>query len=145
MTDAEIFERFVKAKGLGSRFHRDLVSPEYWDRTYAHVTNWAKHLIDDARKFVQKLPPIHFDFIYNPEVNAWAFKDEGCYFIGITTGTMFMMDFLFFRMLSDARLFPEIGNPKAEQGSFPPLPNYTTNAQEMARAKTIFGGCMQSA
>ena len=39
----------------------------------------------------------------------------------MTTGLHFMLNFLFFRMLSDARMFSNIGNSAVEQGSFPPL------------------------
>ena len=45
-----------------------------------------------------------------------------------------MLEFVLFRMLSDARIFHFIGNPADEQSSFPPLTNYTTDAEAMYRA-----------
>ena len=62
-----------------------------------------------------------------------GFKDEGRYFIGVTTGLRFMVNFVFFRMLSDARMFSNIGNSAVEQSSFPPLSDYTTDAEEMSQ------------
>ena len=109
--------------------------------SYGHIANWAGHLIASARSLVAGLPPIHFDFILNPSVNAYAFKDKdsGRYFIGINTGTRFMLEFILFRMLSDARLFPFIGNTASEESSFPPLTNYTTNAEAMYLAGVYTG------
>ena len=134
MTDAEIFARFVTTNRMGTRFDpTSRMTPEHWNRTYGHIHKYADHLIRSARSLIPNLPPIYFDFIYNPKVNAWAWKDEGRYFIGMTTGLQFMLNFLFFRMLSDARMFSNIGNSEVEQSSFPPLSDYTTDAQEMAQ------------
>jgi hypothetical protein len=134
MTDAELFDRFVKTRGMGTRFEpKGRMTVEDWNRSYGHIHKYAEHLIGSARSLIPKLPPIYFDFIYNPEVNAYAFKDEGRYFMGITTGLMFMAEFVFFRMPSDGRIFSNIGNSAVEQGSFPPLSDYTTDAQEMSR------------
>jgi hypothetical protein len=72
-------------------------------------------------------------------VNAFAWKDEGRYFIGMTSGLQFMLNFLFFRMLSDGRMFSTIGDPAVEQSSFPPLNDYTTDAQEMAQKRVHTG------
>src|SRR5262249_17637416 len=112
---------------------------DHWNRTYGHIHRYAEHLIGSARTLIPNLPPIHFDFIYNPQVNAWAFKHEGRYFIGMTTGLRFMVEFLFFRMLSDARMFTTIGNPAAEQSSFPPLTNYSTDAQDISQRNLYTG------
>jgi hypothetical protein len=134
MTDAEVFDRFVKTRGIGTRYEpKGRMSFDHWNRTYGHIHKFAEHLIGSARNLIPNLPPIYFDFIYSPKVNAVAFKDEGRYFIGVTTGMQFMVEFVFFRMLSDSRMFSTIGNPAVEQSSFPPLNDYTTDAQEMAR------------
>jgi hypothetical protein len=50
-----------------------------------------------------------------------------------------MVEFLFFRMLSDARMFTNIGNPAAEQSSFPPVTNYSTDADDISRRKLHTG------
>ena len=118
MTDAELFDRFVVSNGFGQRFDRNRLTPEQWEMSYGHIVRWAEHLIASARSLVPGLPPIHFDFILSPSVNARAFKDCGRYFIGVNTGTRFMLEFVFFRMLSDARIFHFIGNPAGEQSAF---------------------------
>jgi len=140
MTDAELFDRLVKKHGLGIRFEpKAKMTYDHWNRTYGHIHRYAEHLIGSARDTIKNLPPIYFDFIYNPKVNAWAFKDEGRYFIGITTGMRFMVEFLLFRMLSDARMFSNIGNSAVERSSFPPLTDYTTDAQEISNRKLYTG------
>jgi hypothetical protein len=134
MTDAELFDRFVVSRRIGQRFDQNRLTQEQWEMSYGHIVRWAEHLIASARSLVPGLPPIHFDFILSPSVNACAFKDLGRYFIGVNTGTRFMLEFVFCRMLSDARIFNFIGNATGEQGSFPPLTNYTTDAEAMYRA-----------
>ena len=114
MTDVEVFDRFVTAHGLGTRYEpKTKMTFEHWNRTYGHIYRYADHLIGSARALIPSLPPIYFDFIYSPKMNAVAFKDEGRYFIGMTTGLRFMAEFVFFRMLSDSRMFSNIGNSAA--------------------------------
>jgi hypothetical protein len=133
MTDAEVFDRFVKTREIGIRFDpAGRMSHELWQGSYGVIHKYAEHLIGSARSLLPNLPPIYFDFIYSQRPNAVAFKDEGRYFIGVTTGLKFMAEFVFFRMLSDARMFSNIGNSAMEEAKFPPLTDYTTNAQEMA-------------
>jgi hypothetical protein len=140
MTDAEVFDQFVTTHGMGTRFEPKVrMTLEHWNRTYGHIHRYAEHLIGSARTLIPNLPPIYFDFIYNPKVNACAFKDKGRYFIGITTGLRFMVEFLFFRMLTDARMFTTIGNPAAEESSFPPVANYSTDAEDISRRKLYTG------
>src|SRR5258708_1063736 len=134
MTDAEIVDRCVKTQGIGSRYEpKGRMSFDHWNRTYGHIHRYAEHLIGSARTLIPGLPPIYFDFIYSPKVNAVAFKDEGRYFIGVTTGLRFMAEFVFFRMLSYARMFSNIVTSPVEQTSFSPLSDYTTDADEMCR------------
>lgn len=123
----------------GKHVHLTRMTPELWDRTYGHIHRYADHLIKSAKDNVTNLPPVYFDFIYCSTPNAYAFKAERRYFIGITTGMRFMLEFLFFRMLSDARMFTHIGNAAAEQDSFPPLKNYTSDAEDMYRKQVYTG------
>ena len=137
MTDAEIFERFVVDNGLGSRFDRGRVTQAQWDMSYAHITNWAEHLIG-KRKIVRSESSTYLGILISfmdPKGQAAVrvFKDQGKYFIGITTGLRFMLEFLSFRMLSDARVFQFVGNAAAEQSSFSPIIDYTTDAEQMYR------------
>ena len=102
--DVELFAQHVKP--LGGRLPRDIVSPEVWAQGYGRIIEWADALIASARRHCPGLPHIHFDFVFNESINAQAFKKEGRYFIALYTGTRYMLELVFFKMLSDARLFP---------------------------------------
>jgi hypothetical protein len=124
MTEAEIFHREMLSLG-----GRAKVPPE--NDAYRQIRQRFETLIASARTLIPGLPPIHLDFIFNGSVNACAFKSEGIYFLGITTGTIFMVRFLVMRMLSDARLFPFTGNPEEESSDLPPIIGYVPEAQQM--------------
>src|SRR5580658_3170137 len=98
MTDSELFNSFTAS--FGGRFPRDL-APEHARYEYEQIEDWAQDLISAARKELPNLPPIHVDFIRNRTINALAFKANDRYFIGLNTGTVFMLRWLINRMLSD--------------------------------------------
>src|SRR5205823_3004012 len=126
-----IFERAVRQRGLG---RPATFSPGHpGAEGYKHIRRFAEELVSSARGFINELPPIHVDFVANGMVNAFAFKEEDCYFVGINTGTVFMLEFLFMRMLSDPRLFPNIGIP-SEETAQPDLTKCIPSAGEMASA-----------
>lgn len=83
------------------------------------------------------MPPIYFDLIWNSSINAVALEQNGRYFIGIHTGTLFMLWTLIGRILSDASLFPEIGDPGQESGQLKPLEDYYPDAQEMLQVLSV--------
>ncbi len=112
--DAEIFRRETVA--LGCPFRRDL-APAPVKAGYDAVAERARDLIACARRAVDGLPPIHFDFILNPTINAVAFRASNRYFIGINTGTLFMLRMVISRMLSDPRAFPSIGDPSRKSAT----------------------------
>ena len=103
MDDTEIFDRFMKSRG--GRLPRSIIPEEQWKNSYGFITDIAEKLIASARDIVPGLPPIHFDFIHNQNIGAAAFKAEGRYFIAFNTGTRYMLELIFCRMLSDAGLF----------------------------------------
>ena len=54
--------------------------------------------------------PIIFDLLWNQEVGAWAYpKHQGSYSIGMSTGTVFVLRSLFYRLLSDPNVLPGVG------------------------------------
>jgi len=121
MDDTEIFDRFLKSRGLGERFPRSAMPEELWKKSYGFITYWAESLIASARELVPGLPPIHFDFVHNQNINAAAFKAEGRYFIAFNTGTRYMLELILFRMLSDSGLFDFVPSPAGEDSTLPPL------------------------
>jgi hypothetical protein len=132
MTDAEIFNREITRLGLG---YRKEISPDHPARKgYEHIRNIAEELIASAKENLPRLPDIHFDFIYKEDINAVAFKSEGRYFIGLTTGTIYMLELVIMRMLSDSHLFDTIGNPSEEANDLTPLVGYLPKAEQMNKA-----------
>ncbi|HUE13800.1 MAG TPA: hypothetical protein VMR25_06530 [Planctomycetaceae bacterium] len=63
------------------------------------------------------MPPIHFDWIENDDVNACAFGESGKYFVGINAGTLVYLHLLFSRLLSHPRILSQIGKASTEDES----------------------------
>jgi hypothetical protein len=131
MTDPELFDQLTKP--LGGRFPKEVIPADRWDASYGQIMEMASDLINSARQFLPGLPPIYFDFVHNPSINAFAFKAEGRYFIALHTGTRYMLELIFGRMVSDRRLFDFVANPAAEDPNLPPFV-YTTHAEDMYKA-----------
>ena len=132
MTDAEIFDREMKP--FGGRLDRRIPAGTPAESLYKEIEQAANGMILSARSHVQRLPEIHFDFIYNGKINAYAFKSEGRYFVGVTTGTLYMLQVVLSRMLAERGLFPTYGNPNDEADDLPPLKGYVPHAQKMCDA-----------
>ncbi len=132
MTDAEIFDREMKP--FGSRLDRRIPAGTPAESLYTQIEQAANGMILSARSHVPRLPEIHFDFIHNGEINAYAFKSEGRYFVGVTTGTLYMLQVVLSRMLAERALFPSYGNPNGEADDLPPLKGYVAHAQKMCDA-----------
>jgi Peptidase family M48 len=126
--DSETFRRATAHRGapLPDDMHPQVRA------TYYSIAARAEDLIKRARK-ARGLPPIHFDFIVNPQINAFAFRAADRYFIGINTGTIYMLRMVIGRMLSDPRVFSFIGEPSKEDEKLEPIKHYAPNADEMVR------------
>ncbi len=138
--DATIFDEAIRHFGLGSRMNRLPRDGDAWKGCYGRIEEWANELISSARSLNPTLPEIHFDFVLNGDVNAYAFRREGRYFIGLTTGTRYMFDLVFGRMLADAGVLPFIGDPSQESKQLPPLTGYVPNGESMYQAGTVLCG-----
>lgn len=134
MNDIDIFNTVTAS--IGGRFPLEII-PDQIKKVYDEVAERANDLINVARKHVPNLPPIYFDFIHNSSINAVAFKAAGRYFIGINTGTIFMLRSVIGRILSDARMFRRIGNPDKELNDLEPLLDYSVNADDLAKKMPI--------
>jgi hypothetical protein len=130
MTDAEIFHHEMLRYGGRARLPPDHPAKLGYDK----IAKRAEELISSAMALVPNLPHIHFDFVINGVINAWAFKSHGRYFIGLSTGAVFMLELVIMRMLSDSRLFHTIGNPSGELDNLPPLTGFVPDAERMYRA-----------
>ena len=129
MTEAEIFNRGITRLRLGGPVQ--LPPESRAGKGYEHIRRVAKTLIGSARQQLPQLPNIHFGFVSDGNVNAFAFKSDDRYFIGLTTGTVFMLELVIMRMLSNGQLFPDVGNPGDEAENLPPLSSYLAKAEEM--------------
>jgi hypothetical protein len=136
MTDAsKVFLRETAA--VGGPLPRDLL-PERAKNFYDEIAGRADDLIGRAREAIDGLPPIHFGFIHNGEINAVAFRSDEQYFIGIYTGLLYMLRLVIGRMLADARTFPSIGDPSEEVGDLGPIADYVPHADVMNTLNTLY-------
>jgi len=87
----------------------------------------AESLIASARRDHPRLPSIHFDYVNNPSLNAYAFKRDGHYFIGLTWGAFVILRLLFMRMLADQNAMLAIGDPSRETRDLLPLDSMIAN------------------
>jgi hypothetical protein len=126
---AQIFRDIAKRR----RAHalQDVELPAEAKRNYKDLSLRAEDLITSARSAVSGLPPIHFGFVLHSEVNAFATREQGHYFIGVHTGMVFLLRLLIGRMLSDASLFPGIGSPSEERADLPVIRFYVPHADQM--------------
>lgn len=87
-------------------------------KTLRHLHGFGNDLIEEYRHQVcPKLPKVHFGFVDNSRLNAFAFHEEksGCGFIAVHTGTICLIYDLFYRLLSRPDVLPNLGNSRAER------------------------------
>jgi len=137
MTNAEVFHQLATRYGYGGRLDREKRAGTPAGELYSAVARQAEELIASARQCLPRLPRIHFDFVYNGDVNAFACKENDQYFIGITSGTFVLLQLIFCRMLSDSRLLTHVGDPAGEAADLPPLAGFIPDAQRMADAGMV--------
>lgn len=130
MKDSDLFHTVTAS--IGGRLPREIV-PDKAKEVYDEIAERANDLIAVTRNQLPNLPPIYFDFIKNSSINAVAFKAGGRYFIGINTGTLYMLRSVIGRILSDARLFRRIGDPDKESNDLEPLSDYSVDADELLK------------
>ena len=131
--DADIFHRFMVSLGK-RRADRTVHAGKPSESLFNGMESLARGTIASARQHLHGLPEIHFDFTYDGEINAIAFRSEGRYFIGVTTGAIYMIQLVLGRMLSHPDLFPKIGDPTEESDKPEVLKHYRPDAQRMAEA-----------
>jgi len=79
---------------------------------------FANNLIQEYKnEFCPKLPRVHFDFVKDHRLNAFAFYDPQtkCGFIGIRTGAVGLIYDLFYRIMSHPEVLPNLGNVGVER------------------------------
>lgn len=130
MSLAESFDNRMEA--LGGKFYWEH-APENVRSAYKEVSDRANDLVSSAKRVIPNLPEVYVDFILRPEINAVATRDNRCYFIGITTGTLFMLRTIIGRMLSDSNVFTFVGDPGEESSDLKHILKYSADAEEMLK------------
>jgi hypothetical protein len=133
---AEIFARI--ARRYGGPAVRSSTLPADAIASYHALSLRADDLINTARETFPKLPAIYFDFVIQPEVNAFATREDGLYFIGVNTGIAFLLRLLTGRMLSDSSLFPWVGDASVERADLPKIDFYVPHADQMWASEELF-------
>lgn len=127
----EAFNNFCIRQGLGRREDIEEYPNVPAAPVYAHTSKLANELIKSARQQFPMLLPIHFDFVSEGSVNAWAFRVDDTYFIGLTSGAMAMLHLVLDRMLASPSTFPNVGEPSEEQANLPPVPWRLPDAKQL--------------
>jgi hypothetical protein len=99
----------------------------------------ALALISRAAEVYPCLPRIHFDFINSNTINGIARKSNDEYFVGITGGTVTLLQLIVHRMLADPTLFTNVGDPTKEEANLPHIKEFTPNALELCELDTTVG------
>jgi hypothetical protein len=116
----------------GGRLPWELLPPTA--RAIPAIYELAQALIARAKKVHPCLPGIHFDFINSNAINGVACKSNDEYFIGITGGTVTLLQLMVHRMLADPTLFTSVGNPAKERTDLPHINDFTPNALQLSEA-----------
>lgn len=85
-----------------------------------------------------RMPPIHFDFINDSAVNAFATRFENEYCIGVNIGTLDLFLRFFLRILAAPEVLRHIGRPELEQTGLPKFTFAEADALAMARVNGPF-------
>jgi hypothetical protein len=127
----ETFTKACRAVGLGNRLDIENYPDVPAFPVYEQTRTIAAELISSAHQHLPKLPPIHFDFLGEPEINAWAFRFERNYFIAVTAGAVTMLHLVLDRILASPHTFPAIGDPSLERRDVQPVPWNIINPEEL--------------
>src|SRR5271170_1721847 len=101
----EIFER-VACPRHGPRFDTSLLPPEQGLRTMLerHKRVAEVWLRDVRTHHVPTMGPVHFDYIENLEINAFAFESDNHDFVAVYVGTIVRIYMFFASLLAYPRL-----------------------------------------
>ncbi len=122
MTERELFDEACRAAGIGPRLDIENYPDVPAFPVYERTRSIAFELITSANQHVPTLPPLHFDFVDVPQVNAWAFQHNNEYFIAVTAGAVVMLHLVLDRILADPNTLPWIGDPSQERDDLQPVP-----------------------
>jgi hypothetical protein len=104
--------------GRGRRFDPSILRPEQGLRTMLERHKKAAEIwLRDVRtRHVPTMGPVHFDYIENMEVNAFALESDNHDFVGVYVGAIITIYSFFGSLLAYPRVLMSIGNPLTEEG-----------------------------
>lgn len=119
MDDALIFHQAMKNNG--GRVNASLLPPVI-AQSLDYAAYRARGFLSTAAVKLPHLPSIHFDIADAWSFNAFAFRCEGRYFIGVNRGLIASLAVVFDRMLGDPEVIPFIGAAEDESTTLPLIP-----------------------
>jgi hypothetical protein len=134
MTDEEIFHN--KMMWCGGRFDMSGIPPTtpFLNRP-AEIAKRCIRLVCERHSGVGH---IHFDYVSNAHIGAWAFGQRRRYFVGLNWGTEHVLMKIVYRMLADPRILPGVGNKNAEDEGLPLMPSISADASALHAAHPTF-------
>lgn len=96
--------------------------PERVGESFSYVAHRSNGFLSSAAAANPHIPPIHFDFVDNFSLNAFATRVEDQYFIGVNRGTVAILALVFDRLLADRSVLPFFGRVELELENLPLMP-----------------------
>jgi hypothetical protein len=127
----DAFDSACRKRGLGKRLDIENYPHVPAAPVYAHTRELAVELIESVLEHFPAASPIHFDFIEEPNVNAYAFKEDDNYFIGINAGAVLMLHLVIDHIFASNQTFPSIGDVQTERDRLPVVNWSNVNAADL--------------
>ena len=129
--ESQLFDDAVRAVGVGRRLPDTAIqrSHELLPNTKRTADRWV-HQVRKALTPQQSLPLVIVDFLDSPVAGAYAILHDGNYFIALTYGMVFNVNYMVNRLFCYRNVLPTIGNTANEHETFPSIPfsvDYDTN------------------
>jgi hypothetical protein len=111
------FDEFITMLGLGKPLTN---LPDPAEKLFNRFEEVFITATDVVRKVhAPKLPPVHFNFIEHPGLNAFAFKYKNKYFITISGMAQQILFVTFLRLMAEPTFLPHIGDVSKEIHGLP--------------------------
>lgn len=131
MDKADAFDQACRDRGIGKRLDIENFPDVPAATVYEHTRTIANELIESVLEHLPNAKPIHFDFIRDPQINAYAFREGSDYYIGINAGAILLLHLVVDHIFASRHTFPLVGDAKAERETLPPVPWSNVNAESL--------------
>jgi hypothetical protein len=133
--DVALFDVATARNGLRKPFdYRSVAKP--WDNMFLDVhCRMDSYRISIEKAKTGVFPKVVMGLIDDSEANAFAFKDECNYFIGVNAGMIVLLQDLFFRLLCIPSVFSELGEGEDLEQEEIQRPRFILDASELPRVE----------